>query len=115
MREVRMSARQLAALTGEKQETPKATRKAATRPAQPRKGVGAHTSAPCVGKRYRVARGLDVHFTTPPPVNSVCHVWFVGKSAVWLDCFPPDSGAEIRLLVSEAVLRDYFEEEEGNG
>lgn len=104
---IRLSRKQLAALTGQAADTAKPAQNRATKPAQRVKPLQAHKYPPTVGKRYRVAREVQT-ITTPPPVGMVLVVWRIAREGIYLN--GDDGLTTLCPIVSEKTLRDYFEE-----
>lgn len=109
---VKLSAKQFRKLTGQGAEIPaKVPAKRATKPVEARKAQTGEFMPPTVGMRYRVKRGMSSLYTTPPPVGTVCETWQVTSRTVYLIARPANTDAALQIDVSEAVLREYFEEE----
>jgi hypothetical protein len=57
---------------------------------------------------YRLTKGLQALYSTPPPVGSVCREWRTEEGYVWLDARAEGNPAEYRFRVPVGMLESHF-------
>lgn len=109
---VRLTRKQVAQLTGQKPVQPaKVPDKRATSPSVAIKRETGKIPLPTIGTRYRVKRGMQAVFTTPPPVETLCTVIGIAGERINMEGVQPDTDAVLLFPVSRRQIEVYFEEE----
>ncbi len=62
---------------------------------------------------YRLTKGLQALFTTPPPVGTLCLLWRNDGVNCWLDGEAEDSPAEFLFRVPVEMMVTHFKAVDG--